>query len=202
MQSCVFVYVCVCMLHIFVLPACMCLCVCVCVRDNECGPMCEQPKHFDIPISVSSGTKSVGGSDQTHAGSLQALTLLFSICLSPLQSSRLLFSAVQYLFFYPHPVLPHVCLLVHLSRSSSSSIVVSLSLLSITLCFHHILFMWMVDAHEFMDFCMGPLFRGGPQMISQPAVWNMGLWRNRGGSSKHQTTVLFRSILLQREGST
>lgn len=41
-------------------------------------------------------------------------------------------------------------------------------------------FMWMEDAHEFMDFCMGGLsFRGRLKMISQPAVQNMSLWMDR-----------------------
>lgn len=44
-------------------------------------------------------------------------------------------------------------------------------------------FTWMEDAHEFMDFCTGGhSFRGRPKMISQPAVWNMSLWRNMGGT--------------------
>lgn len=40
------------------------LCMCTWVRVRTCVSLCEQPKHFDIPMSVSSGDKSVGGSDR------------------------------------------------------------------------------------------------------------------------------------------
>lgn len=115
---------------------------CVCVSMS----LCEQPKHFDIPMSMSSGAKSVGGSDQTHAGSLQALTLLFSIHLSLLPS--FLFSPLLCLSSFSSPALlysflPHVHLSVYLFCFSSSFLLVfhslCLALLSITLCFHHIL---------------------------------------------------------------
>lgn len=166
------------------------MCCAVCLCELERGREREQPKHFDIPVSVSSGVKSVGGSNQTHAVSLQALTLLFSIHLSPLLSSPLILS-FQFLFFYScYPLLPYVCLSVYLPCFSSSFLLPSLSLSPSAL--YHTLF----SPHSFFSRVNGgcswiygflhggALFWGRAKMISQPAVWNMGLRRNRAGAQR------------------
>lgn len=181
----VFMWIIVC-----VLGACRCVSVWECAGVCACG-VCKQPEHFDIPMSVSSGVKSVGGSDQTHAESLQALTLLLSIHLSPLLShSPVLFSPPHSPSFHC-PCLSSYSAPLYLMSADpfspwfpSSFCLLSLSLLSITLCFHHILFFscgWWMLMNLWISAWGGPLPRG-TKMISQPAVWNMGLWRNRVGA--------------------
>lgn len=168
---------CICVYALF----CLCVCVCVCA----CATVYEQGKHFDIPMSVSSGAKSVGGSDQIHAGSFQALTVLFSIHLSPLLSSPLPRFSSLFTYTLTSPAFPHIFPALSLS--------LSLALLSITLYFHHIL-SFHVDGGCSWIYGFphgGALFWGRPKMISQPAVWNMSLWRKRVGAQS--TRQLFGS---------
>lgn len=145
--------------------------VCVCVHWR--GEEREQLKHFDIPVSVSSGVKSVGGSNQTHAVSLQALTLLFSIHLSPL------LLPFQFPSFYPlfatsvSVYLP--CFFLFISSGLSSHSVFTTSFL-FTCRWWMLMNLWI--------FAWGGLFWGIAKMISQPAVWNMGSWRNRVGAER------------------
>lgn len=71
-----------------------------CIPSVQCMVI---TKNFDMTtlLSVSSGTKSVGGSEQSHAGCLQALALLFTNCVSPL-------TLLATYFAFPTPFL-HFC---------------------------------------------------------------------------------------------
>lgn len=68
------------------------------------------------------------------------------------------------------------------------------------LYFDHILsfHVWMVDAHEFMDFYMGGSLPRETKNDFTARCVEYGLVEEQGGSSKHQTTVLFWSILCHR----
>lgn len=104
----------------------MCWRACVC----ECA-VCKQQKHFDIPMSLSSGAKSVGGSVQTHAGFFQALTLLNLS--SPLLSS-FIFSYFSYFVpWYATCLVMSPTFPLHFFALSLSS-----ASLSITLSFHYV----------------------------------------------------------------
>ncbi len=163
-----------------------------------CASVCKQLKHFDIPMSVSSGAKSVGGSDQTHAGSLQALTLLFSIHLSPLLFFPLLCPSSFSSTLSATSVSLFTSTAFHLHFFLSHSL--CLALLSITLLLSpHPFFScgWWMLMNLWISAWGGPLPRETKNDFTARCV-EYGLVEEQGGSSKHQTTVLFWSILCHR----
>lgn len=155
----------------------MCFCVSVCHRMYAC--LCvhvKATKEFSydcLPVLNRSGvqTRLMLGPSK-HSPCSSAFICLFS-----------------FLFLSFAPACPVFILLlfcsVLLSPSFPLSLYFSLSSLSYSFSFfHHILsfHVWMVEAHEFMDFCMGGSLPRETKMISQPAVWNMVSCRNRVGA--------------------
>lgn len=158
----------------------MCFCVSVCHRMYAC--LCvhvKATKEFSydcLPVLNRSGFKldSCWVPPSTHPAPQHSF-VSFPFC------SSLLLLPVQFLFFSSFAV--SSCLFA--SPSFPLSLYFSLSSLSYSFSFfHHILsfHVWMVEAHEFMDFCMGGSLPRETKMISQPAVWNMVSCRNRVGA--------------------
>lgn len=110
----------VCALTWFGLIMCKVWRVCVCVSVYNWVSASKLPKHFDM--SVSSGTKPVGGTEQAHAGPLQALTLLSSLS-SPFLPAPPLSSHFCFLLFSSPLFSPLLSTSIHPSFLLSSGLI-------------------------------------------------------------------------------